>query len=182
MNNITELPAYVFKNFPYLEELWVPFFSCVNDAFTLHNDSRARLYDMHLDIWVCTAKHTVWVHSMPFFPAEEDKRSITWGYESLSVHELNKGSSKRCSKAQLKKVRWDNMYWSSSHVTSCVDFFFLLLRDYQGGNSTSMLWGFVEWRTSNLSGCLLFLHSLNSPLSGSALLGVRDKICLPDIR
>lgn len=38
-----------------------------------------------------------------------------------------------------------------------------------------MLWGFVEWRTSNLSGCLLFLHSLNSPLSGSVLLGVRDK-------
>lgn len=27
MNNITELPAYVFKNFPYLEELWVHF-SC----------------------------------------------------------------------------------------------------------------------------------------------------------
>lgn len=23
MNNITELPADVFKNFPYLEELWV---------------------------------------------------------------------------------------------------------------------------------------------------------------
>lgn len=58
-------------------------------------------------------------------------------------------------------------------MTSCVDF--LLLRDYQGGNSTSVLWGFVEWRTSNLSGCLLFLHSLNSPLSGSVLLGVRDK-------
>lgn len=45
-----------------------------------------------------------------------------------------------------------------------------------------MLWGFVEWRTSNLIGCLLFLHSLNSPLCGLALLGAIDKISLPDIR
>lgn len=79
---------------------------------------------------------------------------------------------------QIGEVRQDVLKLKSRDILCG----FLLLRDYHGGNSTSLLWGFVEWRTSNLSGCLLFLHSLNSPLSGLVLLGVRDKICLPDTR
>lgn len=40
MNNITELPADVFKNFPYLEELWVQpsrrhSFLSANDVLTV---------------------------------------------------------------------------------------------------------------------------------------------------
>lgn len=61
MNNITELPAYVFKNFPYLEELWVhaPPLPPVNDVFILYSvDMRAGLYDMHLGILACTVKCT----------------------------------------------------------------------------------------------------------------------------
>lgn len=112
MNNITELPAYVFKNFPYLEELWVHAhcFSLVMMYLLC-----TRLFDIHLHIWVCTAKHTVSVHSMPFFSAEEDKCSITRGYESLIVQELNKGRYKQCSKAQLN--RWGETTCIEAAVT-----------------------------------------------------------------
>ena len=103
---------------------------------------------------------------MPFFSAEEDKRSITWGYKSLNHSQVGeKGGYRRRSKAQLK--RWGETTCIEATIMWHPVWIFLLLGDYQGGNSTSVLWGFVEWRTSNLSGCLLFLYSLNTPLSGS---------------
>lgn len=60
MNNITELPANVFKKFPYLEELWVhALLSRVKDVFTLYSvDMSAVLYETHLGIWIHTAGRT----------------------------------------------------------------------------------------------------------------------------
>lgn len=68
MNNITELPADVFKNFPYLEELWVqtPPPTPPSALFLLPNGVLTLLADNHLDVWVCIAKRT----PMPFLSAE----------------------------------------------------------------------------------------------------------------
>lgn len=42
MNNITELPAYVFKNFPYLEELRLP----GNDLSFIHPEAFSGLHQL----------------------------------------------------------------------------------------------------------------------------------------
>lgn len=108
MNNITELPAYVFKNFPYLEELWV-------------HAHRFFLLMMYL---LCT--RAFWISTITFElvvqyqctacpPFQLQKCGITWGWESLIAQELDKGRYKQCSKAQLN--RWGETTCIEAAVT-----------------------------------------------------------------
>lgn len=176
MNNITELPALVFKNFPYLEELWVhaQFFLLLLMIYLL---CTMLTWGLMICTWECEIVLQSTQYRCTPCPSSQLKKisaALRQVTNHSTIHELNEGAYKRCSKGEVRR----RVLKKRSRDILCG---FLLLGDYKGGNRTAALWGFVERHTSNLSGCLLFLSSLNT-LSGSGLLGVRDKICLPDIR
>lgn len=111
MNNITELPAYVFKNFPYLEELWVhaPFF------LLLMMYLLCTMLTWGPGFMICTWIFEFVLQNTQYrcttCPSSQLEKISAALREVTNPSPLNKGSYKRCSEAQLK-------WWGE---TTCIE-------------------------------------------------------------